>query len=83
MSRDLNVPLRVLDIDDEQNGGVADEMVRKYGDDVPDYLVPQVFLEYPGGKLQHVFTGFSENTEITNKHWEDLFASSFYGALRA
>ncbi len=83
MSGDLDVPLKVLDIDDERNGRLADEMVQKYGDDATDYLVPQVFLEFPGGKVEHIFTGFSENTEITRRHWEDFFKSRFYGQLKA
>jgi len=83
MSKDLHVPYRVLDIDDKEKGVLADEMVRKYGDDSVDYLVPQVFLEFPGGKVQHIFTGFSENTEITRRHWEDLFSSSYYNGLRS
>ena len=82
MSKDLQVSLRVLDIDDEKNGKIADEMVKKYGDDATDYLVPQVFLEFPGGKVQHIFTGFSETTDVTRRHWEDLFSSNFYEGLR-
>ncbi len=81
MSSDLNIPYRVLDIDDKENGKIADDMVRQCGDNSVDYLVPQVFLEYPEGKVQHIFTGFSENTEITGRHWEDMFSSSFYKGL--
>jgi glutaredoxin len=83
MSEDLDVPYRVLDIDEKENGKIADDLVKKYGDDCPDYLIPQVFLEFPGGKVQHIFTGFSENTEITRKHWNDLFSSEFYQGLRS
>src|SRR5271166_3560794 len=77
MSKDLGVPYQVLDIDDEQKEKTADGLVRKYGDDSEDYLIPQVFLEYPDGKVRHIFTGFSENTEVTRRHWVDFFSSSF------
>ena len=83
MSEDLGVPYRVLDIDDDVNGKIADDIVMKHGDDAEDYLVPQVFLEYPDGKVQHVFTGFSENTEVTRKHWEDFFSSALYKDLKS
>ena len=83
MSKDLGVPYQVLDIDDEQKVGTADGLVRVYGDNCEDYLIPQVFLEYPDGKVQHVFTGFSENTDVTRRHWEDLFSSSFYNSLKS
>jgi glutaredoxin len=83
MSEDLGVPFRILDIDDEEKVKIADTLVREYGDDTEDYLIPQVFLEYPDGKVQHIFTGFSENTEATRRHWGDLFSSSFYASLKA
>jgi len=83
MSKDLGVPYQVLDIDDEQKEKIADRLVKEKGDDSEDYLIPQVFLKYPDGKDQHIFTGFSENTEITRRHWEDLFSSSFYNSLRS
>ena len=83
MSKDLGVPYQVLDIDDEQKVRIADSLVRLYGDDSEDYLIPQVFLEYSDGRVQHIFTGFSENTDITRRHWEDLFSSSFYNSLRS
>jgi glutaredoxin len=82
MSEDLKVPYRVLDIDDEEKGRIGDDLVKRYGDNSEDYLIPQVFLEFPDGKVQHIFTGFSENTEVTKRHWEDLFSSSFYKGLR-
>jgi hypothetical protein len=33
MSKDMGIPYRVLDIDDEQKEMIADGLVRKYGDD--------------------------------------------------
>lgn len=77
------MPLRLLDIDQQDVVKIADELVRNYGDDCDDYLVPQVFLEFPGGKVEHVFTGFSEDTEITRKHWDDFFHSKFYRNLKS
>jgi thiol-disulfide isomerase/thioredoxin len=78
MAEDLGVQIRVLDIDREDDMKVADELVKKYGDDAEDYLIPQVFMEFKDGTVKHVFTGFSENPEVTKKRWEDLFKSRFY-----
>jgi glutaredoxin len=83
MSEDLGVPYRVLDIDDEEKVKIGDDLVKRYGDDADDYLIPQVFLEFPGGKVEHIFTGFSENPQVTRNRWEDLFSSSFYKGLRS
>ncbi len=82
MSKELGVPLRLLDIDKPESTKVADDLVKKNGDDCDDYLVPQVFLEFPDGKVQHIFTGFSENTEITKRHWGDFFSSDYYKSLK-
>ena len=82
MSKDLGVPLRLLDIDKPEDSKIGDSLVKKYGDDCIDYLIPQVFLEYPNGRVQHIFTGFSENPSVTKKHWEDLFSSKFYKSLK-
>ena len=83
MASDLQVPLRVLDIDSVDNSRIADNLVQKFGDYCEDYLVPQVFLEYPDGSVQHLFTGFSEDTRTTKKHWDDLFSSNFYSSLKS
>ena len=83
MSEDLHVPYKVLDIDDPEGVKAADRLVMEHGDDSEDYLIPQVFLEFPDGGVQHIFTGFSENTEVTRKHWEDLFSSDFYQRLKS
>ena len=60
MSKDLGVPYRLLDIDKPEDVKIGDNLVKKYGDDCEDYLIPQVFLEFPDGAVQHIFTGFSE-----------------------
>ena len=42
---ELGIPCALHNIDTEEEA-VADDLVKKYGDWTPDYLVPQVFLEY-------------------------------------
>lgn len=80
-SRELNLPLRVLDIDEPEQEKAADELVRKYGDYSEDYLIPQVFLEDESG-AEHIFTGFSEALNITEARWHDLMESAFYKRLQ-
>jgi thiol-disulfide isomerase/thioredoxin len=82
MSEDLKVPLRLLDIDQPDAVKIADDLVKKYGDDSEDYLIPQVFLEFPDGRIEHVFTGFSEDTALTRRHWDDFFKSNFYKSMK-
>ena len=82
LSKELGVPFRILDIDDPEQAKIGDELVKKYGDDVEDYLIPQVFLEFPDGRVEHIFTGFSENPEVTKARWEDLFHSQFFKELK-
>ena len=82
MSEVLKVPLRLLDIDQPDALKIADDLVKKYGDDSDDYLIPQVFLEFPDGRTEHVFTGFSEDTALTRKHWDDFFKSNFYKSMK-
>ena len=77
MAKELRAELRVLDIDDPEQVRVGDRLVKQYGDQVADYLIPQVFFE-EDGKVQHVFTGFSEAVEVTKARWNDFFASQFY-----
>jgi len=81
VAKDLGVLLRVLDIDVPEQERVADGLVEEYGDYVEDYIIPQVFLEYDGGRVKHLFTGFSEGVPITEARWSDLFESRFYRNL--
>ncbi|HYA70110.1 MAG TPA: hypothetical protein VEH28_01905 [Thermoplasmata archaeon] len=84
MARRLGVPLRILDIDRRAQERLADRLVRDHGDASPDYLIPQVFLEWSDGKVEHLLTGFSEMVPRTDRAWRDLFASRwFQGARRA
>jgi thiol-disulfide isomerase/thioredoxin len=82
MADELDVPIRVLDIDREEDVKIADRLVKEYGDNADDYLIPQIFLEFKDGNVKHIFTGFSENPEVTKARWADLFNSKFYGQIK-
>ncbi len=79
----LKVPLRTLDIDRGRQATLADRMVKAYGDASPDYLIPQVFLEWSDGKVDHLLTGFSEQAPRTAQAWRDLLASDWIRKVRA
>lgn len=79
MTKALEVPLCVLDIDDSEQEKLADELVLEHGDFTEDYLIPQVFAEYDDAAVKHIFTGFSEAVDVTKARWDDFFASEFYG----
>jgi hypothetical protein len=81
MAEDLGVPLRVLNIEDPQQESMADKFVEKFGDWSEDYLIPQVFIEYEDGEVEHILTGFSEAVSVTEAAWENFFLSSFYKDL--
>lgn len=61
----LGVPLVLHDIDTAEVKR-ADEMVERYGDWTPDYLVPQVFLESEDGGIEHVLTGDPRGVLMTS-----------------
>lgn len=82
MARELNVELRVLDIDEADLEKEADMLVKERGDFAEDYLIPQVFFERDDGSISHVFTGFSEGVQVTSVRWDDFFRSKYYSALR-
>ena len=82
MSTDLGVPYRILDVDKPDEVKIGDDLVAEYGDNAEDYLIPQVFLEFPDETISHVFTGFSESVDVTRKHWNDFFQSKYYAGLR-
>lgn len=73
----LRVPFRILDIDRRGEEKTADRLVREHGDWCPDYLIPQVFLEWSNGNVDHLLTGFSEQVPRTAKAWRDLFESDW------
>ena len=72
--QELGVPVRLLDIDTDDETE-ADDLVKKYGDWTPDYLIPQVFVESEGGAIKHVLTGRREGIAFTRKAVEDLLKS--------
>ena len=82
LARELRVPLRILDIDHRSQEKVADGLVRAHGDAAPDYLIPQVFLEWSDGSVEHLLTGFSEQVPRTARAWRDLFASDWLRATQ-
>jgi len=81
VAKDLDIPLRVLDIDVPEQERVADRLVEEYGDYVEDYIIPQVFLEYDEERVKHLFTGFSEGVPVTEARWADLLESRLYRDL--
>lgn len=64
--------LHDIDTDDVK---VADDLVREYGDWTDDYLVPQVFLEYEGGRVEHVLTGNPSGVSLTRRSLNALLES--------
>lgn len=83
LARELRVPLRILDIVRSRQEKVADRCVRDHGDASPDYLIPQVFLEWSDDSVQHLLTGFSEQVPRTDRAWRDLFASDWLRSVRS
>jgi hypothetical protein len=81
MAEDFGVSLRSLDIEISEQEKVADRLVERHGDWSEDYLIPQVFVEYADGRVDHVLTGFSEAVSVTEASWKALFASSYYQNL--
>jgi hypothetical protein len=73
-ARELGIPCVLHDIDTD-DVGVADELVKKFGDWTPDYLIPQVFLEYAGGKYRHVLTGNPQGVALTRAAVEKLLST--------
>ena len=70
---ELGIPCHLYDIDGEEVDA-ADALVREHGDWSPDYLVPQVFLEYGEGRIEHVLTGNPRGVALTKKAVEALLA---------
>jgi len=69
--RQAGVPVVLHDID-TADVAVADDLVKRYGDWTPDYLVPQVFLESDDGKITHVLTGDTRGIQYTRQAVEAL-----------
>jgi len=64
LSEELQIALKLLDIDVPDEEKQADLYVRRHGDWSQDYVVPQLFIECEDGTVQHLFTGAS-NIEAT------------------
>ena len=79
-AKGLGVPCLLYDIDSEQVR-IADEMVKKHGDWSPDYLIPQVFLEFEEGEVQHILTGYPEGVEYTRVAVDNLVKSEMFRTL--
>ncbi len=79
---ELGVPCLLHDIDTD-DVRVADRLVQKYGDWSPDYIIPQVFLEFDDGRFQHVLTGYSEGIAYTKRALENLLKSKLFQDLSA
>lgn len=79
---ELGIPCRLYDIDTD-DVKAADDLVKKYGDWSPDYLIPQVFLEYGNGSLKHVLTGNPLGVALTKKAVEDLLKGPLGKGSRA
>ena len=73
----LGIPVRRLDIDDPAEEREADALVKNHGDWSPDYLIPQVFLHWTNGRVDHLLTGFPEAVSRTRRAWDDLFQSDW------
>jgi len=82
LAKRLGVPLRTLDIDRRAQEKEADRLVRAEGDASPDYLIPQVFLEWSDGRVQHLLTGFSEQVPRTARAWDHLLSSAWLSSIR-
>jgi hypothetical protein len=52
--------------------------VKKYGDWSEDHLTPQIFLEYENREVKHVFTGYSEDIELTRNGLNNLLRSPLF-----
>ncbi len=74
IGQELGVPVHLLDIDTEDESR-ADELVKRYGDWTPDYLIPQVFVETGHGEVKHVLTGNPQGVMYTRKAVESLLKS--------
>jgi len=81
LAKRLGVRLRILDIDRRREVRTADRLVREHGDASPDYLIPQVFLEWNDGRVDPLLTGFSEQVARTAQAWRDLMASDWIRAV--
>jgi glutaredoxin len=79
---ELGAEFQAHDID-TSDVQVADELVKKYGDWSPDYLVPQAFLEFDDGSFKHVLTGDPRGVAFTQRLLDGFLSSKLYIDLKA
>jgi hypothetical protein len=65
------VPVILHDIETD-DVKTADDLVKKYGDWTPDYVIPQVFFETDDGRIEHVMTGDRRGIQYTRQAVEAL-----------
>lgn len=80
VAAELGVAINLYDIDTEAVTR-ADQLVEKYGDWSPDYLIPQVFLEFDDGEIKHVLTGQSQGVAYTKRAIENLLNGPYFKGL--
>jgi thiol-disulfide isomerase/thioredoxin len=80
VAAELGVQINLYDIDTEDEKK-ADELVEKYGDWSPDYIIPQIFLELDDGEVKHVLTGQSQGVAYTRRAVESLLKSDYFRGL--
>jgi glutaredoxin len=74
----IGIPCILYHVDDHEACKKADDLVKRYGDWSEDYLIPQVFLEYENGEIRHVFTGYSEDIQLTKTGLDNLLKSDLF-----
>lgn len=72
LARTLGVPLQILDIDVPAQESTADRLVHDHGDWTEDYLIPQVFLEWGDGRVEHLLTGVPGPVAGTRRAWDEV-----------
>ncbi len=77
---ELGVKINLYDIDTD-SVKTADKLVEEYGDWSPDYLIPQVFLEFDDGEVRHVLTGQSQGVAYTRRAVDNLLKSPYFKGI--
>jgi hypothetical protein len=80
VAAELGVQLNLYDIDTD-SVKKADQLVEKYGDWTPDYIIPQVFLELEGGEVKHVLTGQSQSVASTRRALDNFLKSDYFKSV--
>ena len=80
VAAELGIPINLYDIDTD-SVKVADQLVQKYGDWSPDYIIPQIFLEFDDGEIKHVLTGQSQGVAYTRRAIDNLLKSPYFKGL--